>query len=363
MQSYIGLMSGTSLDGVDAALVSFENDIATILNTFFIPYPEDLKLAILEMHNPSFDELERSQCLSIQLTHLYAKAVGGLFLHHDRHNTQNIRAIGCHGQTLRHRPDLEFTLQLNNPALLAELTGITVVADFRSRDIAAGGQGAPLVPAFHHATFQHPSIHRVIVNIGGISNLTDLNPQRPVTGFDCGPGNILLDAWCEKHTGQAYDKDGAWSTQGWVNEAFLTVLMQHPFFNAYPPKSTGRETFNINWLESLTPDDLSPVDVQATLLELSARCIADDIEKHCVGATEVYLCGGGAHNIALKSRLSQLLPKMTLALTESLGIPANWVEAVAFAWLAKQSLLGLPGNLPEVTGARGPRVLGAIYAA
>ena len=359
MQQYVGLMSGTSLDGVDAALVLFDTTQCTVIRTLYLPYPEDLKQELLALHETGDNELERSQILCGQLGRLYAEAVRNLL----KETAGTARAIGCHGQTVRHRPDLGFTLQLNNPALLAELTGIPVVADFRSRDIAAGGQGAPLVPAFHQAVFGHPAIHRVIVNIGGISNLTDLLPGGNITGFDCGPGNLLMDAWCHRHTGQPYDRDGAWAAGGKVIEGLLGRLLAHPFFKQQPPKSTGRDTFNSGWLEQQLSPAHKPQDVQATLTELTARSIAEAINQHCSGTGEVYLCGGGTHNQTLKSRLRTLLPHWLLAQTDALGIPADWVEATAFAWLARQTMEGKPGNLPAVTGASGLRVLGAIYPA
>jgi anhydro-N-acetylmuramic acid kinase len=357
-QQYIGLMSGTSLDGVDAALVTFEADRCSVTRTFYLPYPDDLKQALLALHVPSDNELESSEMLRNRLARLYAAAIGKLLDSSDK-----VQAIGCHGQTVRHRPELGFTLQLNNPSLLAELTATPVVADFRSRDIAAGGQGAPLVPAFHHAVFGHPTIHRVIVNIGGISNLTDLPPGGDITGFDCGPGNLLMDAWCQRNTGQPYDRDGIWAAGGKVIEVLLQGLLAHPFFEKLPPKSTGRDTFNMDWLEQFLSPSYAAQDVQATLTELSARSIAEAISRRCAGAAEVYLCGGGAHNRALKAQLQSFLPDLRLAETDALGIPADWVEAAAFAWLAKQTMEGKPGNLPAVTGASGLRVLGAIYPA
>lgn len=359
MPHFVGLMSGTSLDGVDAALASFDHNQCTVTDTLYLPYPDELRLALLKLHEPSSNELEESQLIGIKLAQLYAEAVLKLL----KGKTEEIRAIGCHGQTVRHRPELGFTLQLNNPSLLAELTGIPVVADFRGRDIAAGGQGAPLVPAFHQAIFSHSSTHRVILNIGGISNLTNLPPEGGVTGFDSGPGNLLMDAWCQRHTGQPFDKDGVWATGGRIVGTLLDSMLAHPYFRTHPPKSTGRDIFNMTWLESLVFSGLSSGDVQATLLELTARSIADAIRKYCTGAQKVYLCGGGAHNLALISRLQSLLPELEFSPTENLGIPADWVEAAAFAWLAKQTIEGQPGNLPAVTGASGLRVLGAIYPA
>jgi anhydro-N-acetylmuramic acid kinase len=356
-------MSGTSLDGVDAALVRFTDDGCNVTRTHYVPYSPELKQTLLQLHTPSHNELEHSQLVAILLAHLYAEAVNGLKA--GLPDGATLTAVGCHGQTIRHRPELGFTLQLNNPAFLAELTDITVVADFRSRDIAAGGQGAPLVPAFHADVFAHPAIHRTILNIGGISNLTDLpanGASGSISGFDCGLGNLLMDAWCQRHTGQAYDKDGAWAAGGTVIAPLLAELLAHPFFTLAPPKSTGRDMFNMSWLEKQLLPNYAPQDVQATLLEFSARGIADAMQQYCRGTQELYLCGGGAHNGALRTRLSELLP-VTLALTDDLGIDADWVEAAAFAWLAKQTLEHKPGNLPSVTGASGYRVLGAIYPA
>lgn len=357
MQHYIGLMSGTSLDGIDAVMVEFDGDSGRICKTAYCPYPEDIKQALLTLHEPSDNELELSQTISIRLAELYAQTVNAL------QDGTPVHAIGCHGQTVRHRPELGFTLQLNNPALLAELCGVTVIDDFRSRDIAAGGQGAPLVPAFHHGVFGHPEIHRTILNIGGISNLTDLPGSQAVAGFDCGPGNLLMDAWCHQHTGSPYDKNGAWAASGKPIPRLLEDMLAHPFFELAPPKSTGRDMFNMAWLESLLSEKDDPADVQATLLELTAYSIAEAVSIHCIGSKELYLCGGGAHNQALVSRLIALLPALRIALTDELGIGADWVEAAAFAWLAKQTLEGKPGNLPAVTGAKGYRILGAIHLA
>ena len=264
---------------------------------------------------------------------------------------------------MSHRPDAGYTIQLVNPSLLAELTGIAVVADFRSRDIAAGGQGAPLVPAFHAAALRHPTIHRVIVNIGGISNLTDLPPSGKVIGFDCGPGNLLMDAWCQRHTGQQFDHAGAWGAGGAHLPELLKILAAHIFFSAPPPKSAGREEFNLDWLTSHLSGDESAQDVQATLLRLTTYGIVHAIETHCPNAQEVYICGGGARNTALMQSLRIALAGKLLAVHRCLGVDPDWLEAHAFAWLARQTLLGLPGNLTEVTGARHPCVLGAIYPA
>ena len=360
-ERYIGLMSGTSLDGVDAALVSFAPAVkARLEGQVYLPFPELLRQQMLALNSPGDNEIERAYRLANRLATLYAESVATLLKQTGLENS-TIAAIGSHGQTLRHRPDLGFTVQMGNAALLAELTGITVVADFRSRDIAAGGQGAPLVPAFHRAVFAHAEIHRVIVNIGGISNLTNLPPAGHVSGFDCGPGNLLMDAWIQQYGGESFDRDGAWAASGRVIPALLEALRAHPFLSQPPPKSTGRDSFHMEWLQALLKPEYLPVDVQATLLEFSARCIGDAIREYCAGAKEVYLCGGGAHNSALQARLKQLLGAVSVMSSDALGIGADWVEAAAFAWLARQTLRGQPGNLPAATGARGLRVLGAIY--
>ena len=247
--------------------------------------------------------------------------------------------------------------------MLAELTGITVVNDFRSRDIAAGGHGAPLTPAFHDQELRHPDIHRAIVNIGGISNLTDLPPGRPATGFDCGPGNMLLDAWIAQHRSETYDHDGAWAASGNIISALLQTLLQESFFSAAPPKSSGRDLFNMEWLTGRLQGSETPADVQATLLALTCHSIADAVHRHCMGAKEIYLCGGGARNGAMLDMLRQLLPECHIEPTDALGVSADWVEAIAFAWLARQTLHRIPASLPAVTGARHPSILGAIHQA
>jgi anhydro-N-acetylmuramic acid kinase len=359
---YIGLMSGTSLDGVDAALIRFETNGFHFVEAVFHEFEPALKRELLALNQAGDNELLRASQAGNILSACYAKAVAAL-LNQAKLPISAISAIGCHGQTIRHRPELGFTIQIGNAALLAELTGITVIADFRSRDIAAGGQGAPLVPAFHAAAFRNPECERVIVNIGGISNLTRLPSTGTVTGFDCGPGNLLLDAWAQRHLGTPFDRDGAWAASGKVLPDLLLKMLAHPFFATPPPKSTGRDMFHLGWLNPLLPAQHSPEDIQATLLELSARAIADSIQQYCPGADEVFLCGGGAHNSALRNKLSALLPNLPISLTNSLGIDADWVEAAAFAWLAFQAQHRLPGNLPAVTGAKGQRILGAIYPA
>ncbi|HEY8354284.1 MAG TPA: anhydro-N-acetylmuramic acid kinase [Methylophilaceae bacterium] len=359
---FIGLMSGTSLDGVDAVLLEIAGDHCLVRNAHFTPFTTELRQQLLDLHHPGTNELERAAMAGNALSRLYASAVEQL-LQKSRLRKQDIRAIGCHGQTIRHCPEQGFTLQIGNPALLAELTGIDTVADFRSRDLAAGGQGAPLVPAFHHAVFQHPTFHRVVVNIGGIANLTDLPCDgSPVTGFDSGPGNMLMDAWIEHVQGLSYDHDGFWASQGHVIPSLLQVLLNEPFFRKPPPKSTGRDLFNLGWLSARIRPDFPPEDIQRTLLELTAISISDAIREHCHGAEEIYLCGGGAYNPLLVARLRDLLQPVRIALSDELGININHVESAAFAWLAYRRLHNEPGNLPTVTGANGPRILGAVYA-
>jgi anhydro-N-acetylmuramic acid kinase len=359
-QLFIGIMSGTSLDGVDAALVAFENDKCTLQNTHFLPYPEEIKLALLALHKPQNNELEATWILGCRLANLYAETTKAL-LKKSKVNASDITAIGCHGQTIRHRPELGFTLQIGNNALLAELTNITVVGDFRSRDIAAGGQGAPLVPAFHLAMFGSRTKNRAIVNVGGIANITYLAKSSDVLGFDSGPGNMLIDSWTKLKTGKDYDADGAWAATGVVIESLLTNMLAEPYFALPPPKSTGRDLFNDDWLKQhqLYPH-LRPQDVARTLTALTAQSICDALNK-CGEVDEVYLCGGGAHNKLLVDALQTLLGKVPVHTTKNLGIDVDWVEAVAFAWLAKQCLENKPSNLPAVTGAKGLRVLGAVF--
>jgi anhydro-N-acetylmuramic acid kinase len=360
---YVGLMSGTSLDGIDAVLSDETEDASRLVHRHYTPFVPALREALLALNEEGgHDELRRAALAANDLARVYAQAVQSL-LSEARIVPRAIAALGCHGQTVRHDPASGYTTQLVNGALLAELTGICTVCDFRSRDVAAGGQGAPLVPAFHHARFFHPGIHRVIVNVGGIANVTDLPPAGGVTGFDCGPGNVLLDAWIAARTGRLYDENGDWASGGHVDQALLARLAEHAYFAQRPPKSTGRDAFNLAWLERMLSGKETAADVQATLLELTATTIAAAITAHCEGAREVYVCGGGARNGALMNRLSRLLTGVAVSTTDRLGVEAEWVEAAAFAWLAHRTLRGEAGNVPGVTGAAGPRVLGAIYPA
>ena len=359
-------MSGTSLDGVDAVLASFPrhgpgHGAPSLIGTHYLPYAAELRERLLALHTPQADELHLAHRLALELAALYAQAVHAL-LEKTGFAPERVAAIGCHGQTIRHRPEAGYSVQLVNGARLAELTGIASIVDFRSRDIAAGGQGAPLVPAFHAAMLASKNEHRVIVNIGGIANLTDLPASGRVTGFDCGPGNLLMDAWAARHLGKPIDADGAWAASGKVLPELLGRMLAHGFFAAHPPKSAGREQFNRDWLQSMLSGDEAAQDVQATLLELTARGIADAAQKFCRGCEALYVCGGGAHNRALMRRLGALSGRPVHS-TAVLGIDPDWMEALAFAWLARQCLEGKPGNLPAVTGASGPRILGAIYPA
>jgi anhydro-N-acetylmuramic acid kinase len=367
---YIGLMSGTSLDGVDAALVDFSQRTPRTLATHYAAFAPALRTELASLQAPSENELHRAALAANALAREYAAAVQAL-LARARVNVASVVAIGAHGQTVRHRPELGFTIQLNNPALLAELTGIAVVADFRSRDVAAGGQGAPLVPAFHQALFADQTQHRVVVNIGGIANITNLPPGGPVSGFDTGPGNCLMDGWIGEQLNQPYDQDGQWAASGRVLPAMLRALLGEAYFKLPPPKSTGRDLFNANWLAQYLSGGEAPADVQATLCALTARTIADAVlGENCAEAAgakprnvAAYVCGGGARNSHLMRALCEAAPGVKWDATETLGVPADWVEAVAFAWLARQAMNGVPGSMPGVTGARGARVLGALYPA
>lgn len=358
-------MSGTSLDGVDAVLAEIAPaGQVRLLQSHYLPYPDNLRATLLALHAPQPNEIHLAALAANELARLYADATRALL---GDIPPDSVRAIGCHGQTLRHRPADGYTLQIGNAALLAELTGITVVADFRSRDIAASGQGAPLVPAFHADALGHATIHRVIANLGGIANITDLPPGGAVRGWDTGPGNMLLDAWIKRHQGTHYDRDGAWAVSGKADPGLLVSLLKHDYLGLPPPKSAGREQFNLEWLDAILAShgqkDIPPADVQATLLEFTASSLCEAIRRECPGMQELYVCGGGAHNGALMRRIGALLPGARVDTTTALGIDPDWMEALAFAWLAHQTLHGVPGNLPAVTGARGPRILGAIYPA
>ncbi|MBC7802804.1 MAG: anhydro-N-acetylmuramic acid kinase [Candidatus Parcubacteria bacterium] len=357
---YVGLMSGTSLDGVDAVLADFENGRPRLLAESHLPFSAGLRGELLALNAPGSDEIDRAARAGNELAHAYATAVAQVLA---RANVpaSSVRAIGSHGQTVRHRPERGYTTQIGNAALLAELTGICVVADFRSRDVAAGGQGAPLVPAFHAAVFASATEDRAALNLGGIANLTFLPRNGAIIGFDSGPGNCLLDMWAARHLGTPCDAGGAWAASGLPDPALLERMLQDPYFSAAPPKSTGRDLFNQGWLQNRLRGGEDPRVVQATLLELTARSVADAIQRHCAGARRVIACGGGARNDALMRRLAVLSSPAAFESSASHGIDPQLVEATAFGWLAMQTLEGRAGNLPSVTGARGPRVLGAVH--
>jgi anhydro-N-acetylmuramic acid kinase len=365
---FIGLMSGTSLDGVDGVLADLSVPHQPVwLSHAFIPFDPDLRQCFLALHQPAADELDMAQRAGLDLARLYAQVVRALLAQQGL-SASDVRAIGAHGQTVRHRPELDggvgYTLQINQPALLAELTGIGVVADFRSRDIAAGGQGAPLVPAFHQSLWGHPQRPVAALNLGGIANLSLMVPGQPLLGFDSGPGNMLMDAWHQLHRGAFYDANGAWAASGTPHPGLLADLLGEPYFGQDAPKSTGRDLFHLAWLRRHLQchPEVSPVDVQATLLELTALTCVQALRRYMPDPLEWVVCGGGAMNDALMRRLGQLAPCPVVSSAHK-GLHPSHVEAAAFAWLAQRTLLGLSGNAPSVTGARGERVLGAIYPA
>ena len=375
MALYIGLMSGTSMDGVDGVLVDFSAGLHVLADAH-VPMPPSLGAELLALNTSGPDELQRAALAANALARLQAEVVAHLLIKADVEPGQ-VRAVGSHGQTVRHRPGefdgTGFTLQLNNGALLAESCGIAVVCDFRSRDVAAGGQGAPLVPAFHRDVFGSAT-PRAILNVGGIANLTLLpstvesvpTPRSTLGGFDTGPGNTLMDYWCRLHTDAPYDDGGRWAASGQVDGMLLVELLADAYFRKAPPKSTGRDLFNADWLAQAlarASGTRTPADVQATLLELTARSVIDALRTQAPDTRELLVCGGGALNGALMARLAALWPGLSVATTDTAGLPATQVEAAAFAWLARQFCERLPGNHPGVTGAAGLRVLGALYPA
>ncbi|SDG71145.1 MULTISPECIES: anhydro-N-acetylmuramic acid kinase [unclassified Duganella] len=363
MRLYIGLMSGTSLDGVDGALAQFDGDAITTIAAAYVAFPPSLRAELMALQARGDNEIEREALAANQLAQHYAQCVAEL-LRESGHTAAEVHAVAVHGQTIRHRPELGFTRQTNNSALLAELCGIDVIADFRSRDIAAGGQGAPLVPAFHQALFGKAGQARVVANIGGISNISVLGGDGRVTGFDTGPGNVLMDGWIHRHRQQEYDADGAWAASGKVIPDLLAELLKEPYLALPAPKSTGRDLFHLAWLDKRLAvyAPAAPEDVQRTLTEYTAVTLAEAIKAYGGGADAVYICGGGAYNGVLMDALGAALGNQVMvASTQALGVAPNRVEALAFAWLGYRFSERLAGNLPAVTGAQGERVLGALY--
>ncbi len=375
MAYFIGLMSGTSMDGVDAVLCDITDNHVNTLDSISYPYPAPLLAILHSLCTPGSEEINLMGSADRAVADTFARAVSMLL---DKHNltANDIVALGSHGQTVRHHPGgvavhrnastFGFTLQIGDPNTLAAQTGIDVISDFRRKDIALGGEGAPLVPAFHQAVFAREQASRVVVNIGGIANISVLAPKhsaQAVTGFDTGPGNTLMDAWCKQHTGRIYDEGGQWAAGGHTDNRLLKRMLDDPYFHRTAPKSTGREHFNLKWLaDVMTPLVLKPEDVQATLLVLTVTTIADAIHQQSV-AGDVIVCGGGAFNNALMAALSDALPKHKVTPSTAAGIHPQWVEGAAFAWLAYAFTQRLPGNVPAVTGASRPAVLGTLTPA
>lgn len=370
---FIGLMSGTSLDGVDGVLATFgDAPLPTVQAHVHHAFDAAFAAELLALNTAGDNELHRAALAGNQIARAYAQVVSEL-LATATITPADVVAIGAHGQTVRHCPGAfdgtGYTLQLCNSALLAELTGIDVIADFRSRDVAAGGQGAPLVPAFHRAAFGCLGEDVAVLNIGGISNLSALTADGATLGFDCGPGNVLMDLWCLRHRAEPYDRDGRWAASGQVHTPLLQRMQSDAYFSLQPPKSTGRDLFNADWLaHCLNQTALSgaaphPADVQATLCELTAWCCQQAVQQYAPRASHVWICGGGAYNQELMRRLARHLPRQVVSSTEAHGLQADQVEATAFAWLASAWIDRRAGNVPAVTGAQGPRILGALYPA
>jgi len=367
MQLFVGLMSGTSMDAVDAVCVDFAGKFPRLLATHVHGISEDIRDGVLSIATGMSHNLNQLAMLDVRMGELFAEAALTV-IEMAKEKPSSIQAIGSHGQTVIHQPrgHWPYTTQIGDPNIIAERTGVTTVADFRRRDMAVGGQGAPLVPAFHHAVFSSSQINRLVVNIGGMANITVLPQDKntPVVGFDTGPGNVLLDAWATLHRGTPMDEGGCWAAQGKVHSELLRELLQDDFFLLPPPKSTGRDRFNLVWIKerlARIPVHLPPEDVQRTLCELTVASVSVAINQYSSAPREVLVCGGGVHNPVIMQGLSQALPDNPVHSTERYGLQPDWVEAVTFAWLAGRTLAGLPGNLPSVTGARRSVVLGAIY--
>jgi len=359
---YLGLISGTSMDGIDAALVQFKDHELSAAATTKFDYPKELRDKLFSAsRNPTSCTLDDLGELNTWVGECFRDAALAV-IEKGAVEANDIRAIGSHGQTMRHQPDAvhPFTLQIGDPSIIATGTGIDTVADFRIADMAVGGEGAPLTPAFHDWLFHDDAACRVVLNIGGIANITVLPAgEDPVTGFDTGPGNTLLDAWVSQHQGTAFDNEGHWAAAGTIDEALLQRLLNDPWLAKAPPKSTGFEYFNLDWLADT--GEISAVDTQATLVELTARTIAHSITQIGMSVHQVFVCGGGAHNTFLLKRLAAQLPDTEISTTSKVGLDPDWVEACAFAWLAMRRIQHLSGNLPAVTGASRPAILGAVH--
>ncbi|MGH1372348.1 MAG: anhydro-N-acetylmuramic acid kinase [Cellvibrionaceae bacterium] len=363
---YIGLMSGTSADGIDATLIEINGHQVELKGHLEVPHNAALRAAILNLCESGNHEIDRMGELDQQLGKAFAQAAIALLQQQQLSPTQ-ITAIGSHGQTIRHRPSATqaFTLQIADPNQIAHLTGITTIADFRRRDMAAGGEGAPLAPAFHQAVFSHDEQERLIINIGGISNISHLKGHSLLTGFDSGPGNALMDGWIKRHKNQDYDTGGEWANSGRPDSRLLERMLKHPYLSRPTPKSTGREDFHMKWLDQLLADTSYPQedrDVQATLLEFTCQTIALHIQALDAQPDGIYICGGGALNNTLMNRLNDICPTQVCT-TDILGIAPQQVEGAAFGWLAHQTLCRASGNCPAVTGAEKEVVLGGVYYA
>ncbi|MGB1086385.1 MAG: anhydro-N-acetylmuramic acid kinase [Methylophilaceae bacterium] len=356
---YFGVMSGTSLDGIDAILIEFKSKTINILDFAQKKYNPTHKKAFLNISSPKINDLEQSYQLGLEHAQITSQIIKKL-LKKNKISKEEVVAIGYHGQTIRHRPEKSYSIQIGSGHLLAEHLNISVVSDFRNRDIVAGGQGAPLVPAFHQTFFSSKKHNRIILNIGGISNISYIRGDGKLIGFDCGPGNILMDSWCQKNFNKPFDNFGAIAKQGEIIDSALTTMLKTSFFKKHPPKSTGRELFNLTWAEKFFQRGLKIQDVQRTLLELTSQSIVNSIQKFCSDFDEIYVCGGGSKNKFLIQNLQEKLQR-PISFTRQLGIPEQQVEAAAFAWLAKTAIEKKKNNSPTISGSKGERVLGVIH--